>query len=61
MATQWKGRTSEIGIDRFPAAANLRRIVQTPIRVATAMHALYASEINCHIQSFWDGGWDRQL
>jgi hypothetical protein len=22
-----------------------------------AMRALYASEINCRIQSFWDGGW----
>jgi hypothetical protein len=25
--------------------------------LAAAMRALYASEINCRIQSFWDGGW----
>lgn len=25
------------------------------------MEALYASEINCEIFSFWDGGWDVSL
>jgi hypothetical protein len=26
-----------------------------------ATHALYASEINCSVSSFWDGGWLVQL
>lgn len=32
-----------------------------PRKLELVMQALYASEINCGVQSFWDGGWSAWL
>lgn len=31
--------------------------MKVPMQLSLVMPALYASEINCGIQSFWDGEW----
>lgn len=31
------------------------------MNLETVMNELYASEINCEISCFWDGGWDVKL
>ena len=33
----------------------------TGSKLQATMAALYASEINCGVQSFWDGGWEAWL
>lgn len=34
---------------------------ENPYTLQTIMQALYASEINCSVSCFWDGGWDVKL